>query len=281
MKAKNPSARLSQSKTEPETQPKDAGVRRRLRTPFGRPLLLEGEDGAACDELLARVSVAVNPVDALDEMFIADIVFLEWEVLRWGRLKWSLIRARAEQELREFLDNKLDYDAYSESFARRLTEILHDNLPDDQANSAQSLAYQCAQNQKDAVHKVNEILARAGLRLDPILDGAKWRVAEELTRAYFRGDSDAATSVHEFLTRAGTSIDVLLAAALNQTLDYVERVDRLTAVAESRRNASLREIDRRRPLLAETLRRSVQQIESDELEVVETTPRKERMRLDE
>ena len=45
-------------------------------------------------------------------------------------------------------------------------------------------------------------------------------------------------------------------------------------IAESRRNASLREIDRRRPLLAETLRHTVQQIESDELEVIETTPAK-------
>jgi hypothetical protein len=35
----------------------------------------------------------------------------------------------------------------------------------------------------------------------------------------------------------------------------------LTAIAETRRNAALREIDRRRAVLGETLRRSVQEIE--------------------
>jgi len=92
MKTKNPSSRLSQTKSEP--QPKDAGVRRRRRNLFGRPLLLDGEDGATYDELLARVRAAVNPADALDEMFIADVVSLEWEVLRWRRLKTCLIRER-------------------------------------------------------------------------------------------------------------------------------------------------------------------------------------------
>ena len=52
-----------------------------------------------------------------------------------------------------------------------------------------------------------------------------------------------------------------MAEALVRALDYVERIDHLTTIAESRRNASLREIDRRRPLLAEMLRRTVQQIE--------------------
>ena len=45
---------------------------------FGPPLLLEGEDAAAYDELVARMCAAVNPVDVLEEMFVADIVFLQW-----------------------------------------------------------------------------------------------------------------------------------------------------------------------------------------------------------
>ena len=56
-------------------------------------LLLEGEDAAAYDQLLARICAAVKPVDIIDEMFIADVVSLEWEVLRWRRLKWGLIQA--------------------------------------------------------------------------------------------------------------------------------------------------------------------------------------------
>ena len=48
----------------------------------------------------------------------------------------------------------------------------------------------------------------------------------------------------------------------------------LTAAAEGRRNAALREIERRRAVFAETLRRSVQQIETDDLKAIEATPAK-------
>ena len=47
-----------------------------------------------------------------------------------------------------------------------------------------------------------------------------------------------------------------------------------TTIAENRRNASLREIDRRRAVLGETLRRSVQEVENAEFEVIEKTPAK-------
>jgi len=49
---------------------------------FGPLILLEGEDAAAYDELLARIFAAVKPVDIIEEMFVADLVSLEWEVLR-------------------------------------------------------------------------------------------------------------------------------------------------------------------------------------------------------
>ena len=48
--------------------------------PFGPPLLLEGEDAAAYDQLVTRICTAVNPVDFIDDMLIADVIFLQWEV---------------------------------------------------------------------------------------------------------------------------------------------------------------------------------------------------------
>ena len=91
---------------------------------------------------------------------------------------------------------------------------------------------------------------------------------------YARREPDAVTLVDELLTGGGMSMDALMADALAEKLDYIERIDRLTTIAENRRNASLREIDRRRAVLGETLRRSVQEIEDDEFEVIETTPAK-------
>src|SRR5215831_13345655 len=155
-------SRKSESKTEIAAVP---GQVQRLAV-FGPPLLLEGEDAAAYDELLARVCAAVKPADIIDEMFIADIVSLEWEALRGRRLKRSLIRARGLEALEYFLAKKLEYHLYSQRFADDLTEILQDNLPEDQADSAQPLADQCARNETDAVDKVNEVLDGIGLNMD-------------------------------------------------------------------------------------------------------------------
>jgi hypothetical protein len=92
---------------------------------------------------------------------------------------------------------------------------------------------------------------------------------------YVRGEADAVTLVHELLSGAGVTMDTLVADALGQKLDLIERIDRLATIAESRRNASLREIDRRRAVLGETLRRSVQEIEDGEFKVIETAPAKQ------
>jgi hypothetical protein len=242
-------------------------------TLFGQPQLLEGEDAAAYDQLLARICAAVQPADIIDEVFVADVVYLEWDVLRWRRLKWSLIRARGLEALENFLAEQLDhdFDLYSEHFADYLAEILQDNLPEDQADSAQALAHACARDEPDADAKVNRMLAGINLTMHDILGVARDRKAKELLKAYVRREPDAVALVHEFLTGAGVSIDALTADALAEKLDYIERIDRLTTIAESRRNDSLREIDRRRAVLGETLRRSVQEVEDAEFEVIETT----------
>ena len=159
-------------------------------------------------------------------------------------------------------------------FADDLAEILQDNLPEDQAEDAQTLAHECAQNEADAVDKVNEVLAGIDWTWTTSWTSARGRKAKELVQEYVRREPDAVTLVHELLTDAGVSMDALMAKALAEKLDDIERIDRLTTIAESRRNASLHEIDRRRAVLGETLRRSVQEIEDGEFEVIETTPAK-------
>ena len=39
------------------------------------PPLLAGEDAALYDELVGRMWAAVKPVDVIDELFVADVVF--------------------------------------------------------------------------------------------------------------------------------------------------------------------------------------------------------------
>ena len=74
--------------SDPETGAQPSSVmtaRARCLRLLGEPQLLEGEDRAAYDELLANVLAAVNPTDMIDEMFTVDVVWLEWEVLRLRR----------------------------------------------------------------------------------------------------------------------------------------------------------------------------------------------------
>jgi hypothetical protein len=265
-------SRKNKSKTE-FAAPSVPGRAQRLAL-FGPPILLEGEDAAAYDQLLARIFAPVKPVDIIDEIFTADVLSLEWEVLRYRRLKWSLVRKRGLEFLQGYLAEHLDCGLYSENFADDLAEILQDKLPEYPAEDAQTLARECAQSEADAVDKVTKILAGIGLNMDQILDHAKCRKSKELVQEYARREPDAVTLVHELLTGAGKSMDDFMAAALTHKLEDIERIDGLISIAENRRNASLREIERRRSVLGETLRRSVQEIEDVKFKEVETMPAK-------
>jgi hypothetical protein len=240
---------------------------------FGSPVLLAGEDDAAYHELLSRVHTTINPVDIIDEIFIADVVSLEWEVLRWRRLKSSLMRRRGLEALEQFLCQHLDYyEHYETHFEQDLAEILQDNLAEGQTEvDVPSLVHRCAENERDAVDKVNQILDGIALDTDRILQRARDRKAKELMEDYVQRKPGAIKLIDKLLASAGSSIDALMVQALPMELDKIERIDRLTTIAETRRNAMLREIDRRRAALSEALRRQVQEVEG-EFEVVEKTP---------
>jgi hypothetical protein len=154
-----------------------------------------------------------------------------------------------------------------------LWRILHlqDNLPEDHAEDRlERLARDCALNKTDAVDAVNEILGSIDLDMDHVRNQARVNKAEELVKEYARRESEAIALIDEFLAKAGTTIDALIIPHLKNQLEYIDRVDRLITIAEGRRNASLREIDRRRAVLGERLRRSVQEIEERELTLIET-----------
>jgi hypothetical protein len=238
-------------------------------SPFGPPPLLEGEDAAAYDELYGRVCAAVKPADVIDEMFIDDVVSLEWEILRWRRSKLNLMRERGLKALRDFLREELNYKHYRERFADDLTEILQGNLPDDQA---QTLARACAWDESDAVDKVDEILGRIGRSMNYLLERAKAHKTEELAQRYGRREPVTVKWVDKLLAAAGVNIESLMVKALANELDLIERIDRLITNAESRRDASLREIDRRRAVLGQTLRKSLQEVEDHEFQVIEAAP---------
>jgi hypothetical protein len=253
-------SRKSESKTEIAAA-RVPGQVQRLAV-FGPPLLLEGEDAAAYDDLLGGICAAVKPVDIIDEMFIADIVSLEWEVLRWRRLKRTLMQETGLKALENFLAGELDYD--SERVADRLTKILQHNLPKEHVHSAQTLVRDYARNKQHAVDTINEVLAGINLNIGEIRYDARTDKAHELVQGYRRGEPEAVRLVDQLRTRAGVSMETFMPRAFREIIDNIERIDRLTAIAETRRNAALREIDRRHAVLGEALRHRMQQIDDDD-----------------
>ena len=204
------------------------------------------------------------------------MVGLEWEVLRWRRLEFSLVRGCQRDALKEFLCDQLGYDLYAEDFEHDLANTLKNNLPRDQADTAEQLARAYVRNDPDAEDKVAKIFKNASTYLDmgTILDSARAGKAEELTEKYVRRDPDAVKLVDEILADASVNIDDLTAKKVAVRSADIDQINRLATIAESRRNTSLREIDRRRPLLSESVRRSVKEVEEVEFQVIESTPTK-------
>jgi hypothetical protein len=105
---------------------------------FGPRPLIEGEDGAAYDELLARFSATIKPKDVLEEMWIRDVVDLTWETLRMRRLKAALLTSGMSEGLQQLLAPLFGWP------------------------SAESLSKQWAERDRQAIKEVDKLLVSMG-----------------------------------------------------------------------------------------------------------------------
>jgi hypothetical protein len=114
-------------------------------------------------------------------------------------------------------------------------------------------------------------VAHEGLRkiLNTLID---WSDVRDLAEAWARRERGAIKQVDELLASAGLTMDAVMAQTLSLKLDDIDRIERLIATAEGRRNAILREVDRHRTTWGQNVRRAVQQIEAAEIKVIETKP---------
>jgi hypothetical protein len=71
-------------------------------------------------------------------------------------------------------------------------------------------------------------------------------------------------------------MDEVMAQTLSINLNDIERIERMIASAEARRNAILREVERHRATWAQDLRRAAQQAEDVEFEIIENKSGKAR-----
>jgi hypothetical protein len=92
---------------------------------------------------------------------------------------------------------------------------------------------------------------------------------EKLAKAWAARDQSAIKQVDKLLASAGLTMDAVMAQTLSISLDDIERIDRMIATAEMRRNAILREVDRHRTTWGQELRRAAQQAEDAEFKLIE------------
>lgn len=99
--------------------------------------------------------------------------------------------------------------------------------------------------------------------------GLEYGKSRELGNSWAAGNASARNNVDGVLKKAGLTIDEAMAKTVEKKLDSFERLDRILASAEARRNNALREIDRRRDALARGVHRSIEEIEDAEFRDVE------------
>ena len=125
------------------------------------------------------------------------------------------------------------------------------------------------------MRRLMTVVAHEGLRkiLETLID---WSDARDVAQAWATREPGAIRQVDELLASAGFTMDAVMAQTLSLNLDDIERIDRMIATAEGRRNAILREVDRHRTTWGQNVRRAVQQIEASEIKVIETKPAKKK-----
>lgn len=120
--------------------------------------------------------------------------------------------------------------------------------------------------------KAGIIRASTSAGVDTVLGrvGYPYPGRRELVEGWAAGDKSARREVSAILTKAGITIDEVTATTFDQELDSLERIDRMLASAEARRNNALREIDRHRETLGAAMRQSFDDIEDADFRDVET-----------
>mgnify|MGYP001766587618 FL=1 len=104
-----------------------------------------------------------------------------------------------------------------------------------------------------------EAEAHKGLErlLTPLVDALRRRT---LVEGWAARSASAVRDVNSILKKAGLGQDAIHAQTFSLKLDTFERIDRMIMQTEARRNASLREIDRHRDVLAQRLRETSKEI---------------------
>jgi hypothetical protein len=138
---------------------------------FGPPPLLYGEDTKVYDDLLARISSAMNPSDILDEISVRDITDITWEIRQLRRAKATLIADAVPGQLLSALEPSQEYSEDGRSiFIKPAPKSLHE------------LIDKWAEGDTAAISKVEKLMASIKLTMGTIADRAFLENLEQIER---------------------------------------------------------------------------------------------------
>jgi hypothetical protein len=174
------------------------------------PPLIEGENAAAYDDLLARISGTLKPADILEEIWVRDVVDLVWDVFRLRRLKVHLLTAAAHEGMAKLIGPLLDWD-FTDQIARRW-----------------------AVGDEDAVQTVETTLGAAGLTMDAVMArtlGLKIHEIERIDRMTMAAEARRNAILREIERHRAT-----FARTLRRAVEDVEDADfKVVAAQETAR----------------------------------------------
>ena len=90
-----------------------------------------------------------------------------------------------------------------------------------------------------------------------------------LVEAWARGERHGIQRVKGILNSANLTIDAVIAQTVFEQIEKLEGMERMLAMIEVRRNATLREIDRYRATRTDAFRRAVDEVEHSPLQIVD------------
>lgn len=193
------------------------------RSLLGPPPVTIFEDAEHYERLLQRLVADVKPKDVVELVWVKDVADLTWEVMRLQRAKAVAI-AMAQQEALVWL-----------------AEVTTDSVDTR------------AQEMNGGVRAIAAAYLSAELDASVVADPKAFASYRAMARAPIQGA----------LAKLQLSEDQIGDAALVQSVGTVERLDRLILISSRRRDAVIRDLERRRSDLAARLGRAVGQA-SDE-----------------
>jgi hypothetical protein len=143
----------------PPTGPRDVGP----------ALLIDGEDGAAYEAMLARIVAFVKPADVLEEFCVQEVADLLWELQRLRRLKAALIRATTRRLLQEALRPII--------YSDRQPGSASEDYPNERV-----LAVGWAAGDRKAVERVGKLLGSVGSSIESLVAQAMASRMDEIER---------------------------------------------------------------------------------------------------